>query len=62
MITYKVFIQIFLALQLSDNASINQHLCSALRENKNYFDMIRQCSIAQQSDCMAVYKNKCEDL
>lgn len=61
MITTKVFLQIIMALKLSTAPDVNQHLCSALRENVNYVSMIRQCEISQtEFSCYDLYRTKCD--
>lgn len=61
MITTKVFLQIIMALYVSKDPAVNTHLCSALRENKNYTLMMQQCESSQtEFSCYELYKTKCE--
>lgn len=60
MIPFKIFIQMIFALNLSDNPSIDQHLCAAIRDAKNYQQNIQTCAASGLDiDCAAILESKC---
>lgn len=60
MIPFKIFIQLIFALNLSDNSSVDQHLCAAIRDVKNYKQNIQTCANSGlEIDCLSVVKKKC---
>lgn len=60
MISFKIFIQIIFALNLSTEPAVDQHLCAAARDAKNYRENLKTCDDSGlEIDCRAVMMNKC---
>ena len=62
MIPYKIFIQMILALHLSNDPKVNEHLCPAIRDASNYLEAIQVCNDLQDFSCSKLYETKCEVL
>lgn len=60
MIPYKIFIQMILALHLSNDPKVNEHLCPAIRDASNYPELIKMCNDLQDFMCSELYEIKCE--
>jgi hypothetical protein len=61
MIPYKVFIQVYLALTINQDPAVTPHLCSALRENVNFSEMMQQCADVREENCLENYLQRCEE-
>ena len=61
MIPFKIFIQILFALNVSTDNGVNQHLCAAIRDAKNYKENMTTCNSmgVEAFDCYELVKNKC---
>jgi len=60
MIPFKIFIQILLALNVSTDPAVDQHLCAAARDAKNYQENLKTCdTLGMDIDCREVMERKC---